>query len=121
LVGRHCEVTVIAIEKKHWPAEWMYLIWREEVCRLPQILHSHLDRQDSKTGDNSYRIQPIALQPAESEEAYFYNNFERLTKVTVIGLNRPGFSIQSALFSLLMANYLLGKNSKPSHAAAFSS
>jgi len=91
LIGKHCEVTVIAIEKKHWPAEWVYLIWREDVYRLPTILHSHLYRQDSKAGDNSYRIKPIALQPADGEVAYFFNNFEELTKVTVIGQNRPGF------------------------------
>jgi len=91
LVGKHCEVTVIAIEKKHWPEEWVYLIWREDVYRLPSILHSLLYRKELMPGDNSYRIKPTALQPADGEVAYFFNNFEELTKVTVIRLNRPGF------------------------------
>ena len=91
LVGEQCEVTVVAIEKKHWPEEWMYLIWREDLYRLPTILHSLLYRKDLKPGDNPYCIKPTALLPADGEVAYFYNNFERLTKVTVIGLNRPGF------------------------------
>ena len=91
LVGKHCEVTVVAIEKKHWPEEWVYLIWREDLYRLPTILHSLLYRKDFKPGDNPYRIKPTALQPADGEAAYFFNNFEGLTKVTVIGLNMPGF------------------------------
>ena len=69
----------------------MYLIWREDLYRLPTILHSLLYRKDLKPGDNPYCIKPTALLPADGEVAYFYNNFERLTKVTVIGLNRPGF------------------------------
>ena len=82
---------MVAIEKKLWPEEWVYLVWRTDIYRLPTILRSHLYRLDVETGDNSYRIKPIALQPAEGEVAYFYNNFEKLTKVTIIGQNRPGF------------------------------
>jgi len=91
LVGKHCDVTVVAVEKNHWPKEWVYLIRRETLLRLPTILYSLLYREDLTPGDNTHRIKPTASQPAEGEVAHFYDNFKRLTKVTVIGLNRPGF------------------------------
>jgi len=69
----------------------VYLIRLEEEHRLPRILHSILHRNGLRPGDNPYRIRPTALLPADSEEAFFFNNVERQTKVTVIGQNRPGF------------------------------
>ena len=91
LVDEQLEATVVAIEQKYWPEEWVYLIRLDNKLRLPTILYSILHRNGLKPRDIPYRIRPTALHPADSEEAFFFNNFERQTKATVIGQNSPGF------------------------------
>jgi len=71
LVDEQHEAIVVAIEKKYWPEEWVYLIRIEDKGRLPKILYTILHRNGSKSEDNPYRIRPTALQPADGDVAFF--------------------------------------------------
>jgi len=90
LVDQQLEGTVVAIEQKYWPTEWGYLIRLDGKLRLPTILYSVLYRNGPKPGDIPYRIRPSALHPDDGEKVFFFDNFERQTKATVVGLKSPG-------------------------------
>jgi len=91
LVDEQREATVVAIEQRYWPEEWVYLIRIEDMGRLPTILYTILHRNGMKSDDNPYRIRPTALQPADGDVAFFFNKFEKQTKVNVIQQSSPGF------------------------------
>jgi len=121
LVDEQREATVVAIEQKYWPEEWVYLIRLEDKGQLPTILYTTLHRNGLKPEDNPHRIRPTALQPADGEKAFFFNNFERQTKITLSNKAARVFTIQFAWSNPLLPNCLLGLFSKTFLATAFSS
>jgi len=103
LVDEQREATVVAIEQKYWPEEWVYLIRIEDKGRLPTILYTILHRNGLKSNDNTYRIRPTAVQPADGDVTFFFNNFEKQTKVNVIQQSSPGFYETIRLVQPLLA------------------
>jgi len=89
LVDKQREAIVVAIEQKFWPEEWIYLIRVEDKGQLPKILYTTLDRNSLQPKDN--RIRPTALQPTDGGVAFFFNKFEKQTKVNVIQQSSPSF------------------------------
>jgi len=89
LVDEQHESIVVAIEQKFWPEEWIYLIRIEDKGQLPKILYTTLNRNSLKSKDN--RIKPTALQPTDGDVAFFFNTFEKQTKVNVIQQSSSGF------------------------------
>ena len=45
--------TVVAIEQKHWPTEWVYMIRLEKKGQHPQLIMATLDRGDLYSQDTS--------------------------------------------------------------------
>ena len=91
LVDEQRETIVVAIEQRCWPEEWVYLIRLKDKGRLPKILYTILHRDGLKSEDNPYCIRPTALQVADGDVAFFFNSFEKQTKVNVIQQSSPGF------------------------------
>jgi len=81
----------------------VYLIRLEDKGRLPTILYTILHRNGLKPEDNPYCIRPTAFQPADGEEAFFFNKFKKQTKVTVIEQRSPGFYDTIRLVQPLLA------------------
>jgi len=81
----------VAIEQNHWPREWTYMIRIEEIGKSPELLMAILDRGSLNSQDISTRICPKAVLLADREVAFFFNEFERLTQVTIIQQGSPCF------------------------------
>jgi len=88
--SRH-EAMVVAIERNHWPKEWRYMIWREEIGTSPELLITILDRGTLNSQEIYTHISPVAVIFTDGDVAFFFNEFERPIKVTIIQMGKPGF------------------------------
>jgi len=85
--------TVVVIEQKHWPMEWVYMVRLEEKGQPPQLIWATLDRGEPYSHDTSIRIRPKALELTNGGMAFFFNRFERLIQVTIIQQENPSFHL----------------------------
>ena len=88
--GRH-EAMVIAIERNHWPKEWRYMIRIEEIGKSPELLITILDRGTLNSQEIYTHISPVAVIFTDGDVAFFFNEFERPLRVTIIQIGKPGF------------------------------
>ena len=88
--GRH-EAMVIAIERNHWPKEWRYMIRIEEIRKSPELLIIILGRGTLNSQEIYTHISPVAVIFTDGDVAFFFNEFERPLRVTIIQIGKPGF------------------------------
>jgi len=82
---------VIAIERNHWPKEWRYMIRIEETGKSPMLHIAILDRGILNSPEIYTHIRPVAVILTDGDVSFFFNEFERPLRVTIIQLGKPGF------------------------------
>jgi len=82
---------VIAIERNHWPKEWRYLIRIEVSGKSPKLHTAILDRGTLNPPELHTHIRPEVATLKDSDVAFFFNEFERTLRVTIIQPGNPGF------------------------------
>ena len=85
--------TVVAIEQNHWSTEWAYMIRLEKKGTPPQLIMTVLDRGDLNPHDTSICISSKAMELKNGETAFFFNQFERPIRLTIIEQKTPGFHL----------------------------
>jgi len=82
---------VIAIERNHWPKEWRYLIRIEVSGKSPKLHTAILDRGTLNPPEFHTHIRPEVATLKDNDVAFFFNEFERPLRVTIIQPGNPGF------------------------------
>jgi hypothetical protein len=82
---------VIAIERNHWPKEWRYMIRIEEIGKSPMLHIAILDRGTLNPQEIYTHIRPVEVTFTDGDVAFFFDEFERPRRVTIIQLGKPGF------------------------------
>jgi len=82
---------VIAIERNHWPKEWRYMIRMEETGKSPILHIAILDRRTLNPPEIHTYIRPEVAILTGGDVDFFFNEFERPLRLTIIQLGQPGF------------------------------
>jgi len=82
---------VIAIEQNHWLKEWRYMIRIEEIGKSLMLHIAILDRGTLNPQEIYTHIRPAVVTFKDRDVAFFFDEFERPRRVTIIQLGKPGF------------------------------
>ena len=63
----------------------------EEIGKSPELLITILDRGTLNSQEIYTHISPVAVIFTDGDVAFFFNEFERPLRVTIIQIGKPGF------------------------------